>query len=82
MTKFIALALGLGALASAGFAQSATEVDANGDGMMSMGEVQAVFPDVTEENFSAADTNGDGALDEAEMTAAQEAGTLPSSTDG
>lgn len=82
MTKFIALALGLGALASAGFAQTATEIDANGDGLMSMGEVQAVFPDVTEEQFSMADTNGDGALDDAEMAAAQESGNLPASTDG
>ncbi|RKF16993.1 EF-hand domain-containing protein [Roseovarius spongiae] len=82
MTKFIALAIGLGALAQAAVAQSATEIDANGDGLMTLEEVQAVFPDVTADAFSQADANGDGALDDSEMAAGQEQGLIPASTDG
>lgn len=78
MFKFIALALGMGALATSAFAQ---DVDANGDGLMTMDEIQAAYPDMTAEQFSQIDTNGDGAIDNAEFTAAQDAGLLPV-TDG
>ena len=61
--------------------QGATELDANGDGILSVAEVQAVYPDITAEQFSAMDLNADGALDDAEITAAQEAGLMPV-TDG
>ncbi len=57
--------------------QSAVQVDANEDGLLSLEEVQAVYPEVTAEQFAAADLNGDGALEDAEVTAAQEAGLLP-----
>jgi hypothetical protein len=59
--------------------QSAVEADSNEDGVLSLAEVQAVFPDVTGETFAAADLNGDGALEDAEVRAAQEAGLLPAS---
>lgn len=52
------------------------DVDTDEDGMASYDEVIAVYPDVTEDQFAEMDTNGDGSLDEAEMTAAIEAGTL------
>ncbi|WP_170759874.1 hypothetical protein [Ruegeria lacuscaerulensis] len=68
------LALGLPALA---VAQSTA--DANGDGVLTIEEVQAVLPEVDADGFSAMDTNGDGALDEAEIAVAQEAGLLPPS---
>ena len=61
-----ALAMGAGAV----------EVDANGDGLLTIGEVQAVFPSVTAESFSAMDANADGTLDDAEIKAAEEAGLL------
>lgn len=80
MTKFIASLLGLGLVATAAIA--ATEIDANGDGLMTIDEVQAVFPDVSAEAFAEADTNDDGALDDAEMVAGQEQGLLPVATDG
>lgn len=80
MTKFIASLLGLGFAATAAIA--ATEIDANGDGLMTIDEVQAVFPDVSAEAFAEADTNDDGALDDAEMVAGQEQGLLPVATDG
>ena len=80
MTKFIAIVLGLGFLANSAIA--ASEVDANGDGLMTIDEVQAVFPDVTADAFAEADVNDDGALDDAEMVAGQEQGLIPAATDG
>ncbi len=79
MTKFIVLVLGLGALANSAIAmgEAVAELDANGDGMLSVSEVQAAYPDISAETFSAVDTNSDGALDGAELTAGQEQGLLP-----
>ena len=61
--------------ASAALAQMA-DVDQDGDGMATYDEIVAVYPDVTEDQFAEIDTNGDGTLDDAEMTAAIEAGLL------
>lgn len=58
---------------------SATEVDTNGDGMLTLDEVQAVFPEITVETFTAMDANADGALDDEEVQAAQNAGVMPKS---
>lgn len=80
MTRFNKLAaIAVSALCLPAYAmgQSATEVDANGDGLLSVSEVQAVYPDITAETFSAMDLNADGALDDAEIVAAQEAGVMP-----
>ena len=84
MTKFIALTLALGALANSAIAMSdgVVEINANGDGLMTMDEVQAVYPEITAETFSQIDANGDGALDDAEMVSGQEQGLIPASTDG
>lgn len=70
----LALLLTGGALA---MSDSAAQVDANGDGVLTIDEVQAVYPDVTAETFSAMDLNADGALDDSEVTAAEEAGVMP-----
>ena len=79
MMKFIVLVLGLGALANAAIAmgEAVAELDANGDGMLSVSEVQAAYPDISAETFSEVDTNSDGALDDAELIAGQEQGLLP-----
>ena len=61
-----------------GLGANAAETDANGDGLITIEEVQAVYPDVTAEQFSEMDVNADGALDADEMQAAQTAGQLPS----
>lgn len=60
---------------TAAFAQDV--YDADGDGMVSLGELQAVHTDFTEEQFAEADTNGDGMLDADELAAASEAGIIP-----
>ncbi|MDQ2092725.1 hypothetical protein [Rhodalgimonas zhirmunskyi] len=74
--KRIALTLAATLLGTA--AMAATEVDANGDGMVTIEEVQATYPEVSADDFSAMDTNADGALDDAEMQAAEAAGLLKS----
>ena len=61
------------------FAVAQGSADANGDGVLTIEEVQAVLPDLDADTFSAMDANGDGALDQAEIAVAQEAGLLPPS---
>lgn len=63
--------------ATAAFAEG---LDANGDGMVTIEETVAMYPDVTVEAFSEADTNDDGVLDAEELAAAQEAGLIPNET--
>lgn len=53
--------------------------DLDGDGMVTMEEFVAAYPDLTDEAFIAADANADGVLDETEIAAAAEAGVLPMS---
>lgn len=79
MKPFVLTGLIALGLSSASFA--ATQVDANGDGLLTLDEVQAVFPEITADSFSAMDTNSDGALDDTEVVAAQDAGVMPK-TDG
>ena len=79
MKKFLLTSLFAVGLAAPSFAQNAA--DANGDGLLTLDEVQAVFPDITPESFSAMDVNADGALDGDEIVAAQDAGMMPK-TDG
>lgn len=75
-------AITAGYLPAVAMGQAATEIDSNGDGILSVAEVQAVYPDVTNEQFSAMDLNADGALDDGEVQAAQEAGLMPATSDG
>jgi len=74
--KLIAPIAVLTALAVPGFAQSA-DIDINGDGMYSYPELQAVMPEVSEDDFAVLDTSGDGLLDADEIAVATEAGLLP-----
>jgi len=82
MNKF---ALTLAALVTAispalAMSDSAVEVATNGDGVLSLEEVQAVWPSVTTEDFETMDANADGSLDDTEIKTAEEAGMM--STDG
>ncbi len=76
LTISIALALGL---PTVGFALTPAEMDVNGDGVLTIDEVQAAYPDVDTDAFTAMDLNADGALDSEEVAAAQEAGIMPTS---
>ena len=84
MTQFILIVLALGALANSAIAmnEAIVEIDRNGDGLMTIDEVQAVFPDVSAETFAELDVNDDGALDDEEMVAGQAQGLIPVATDG
>lgn len=78
LTKLSAVAVIL--LAGAATAQEADpNVDVNGDGFYSFPEVSTVFPELTDADFTAMDSTGDGLLDMAEVMAAQEAGMMPAS---
>ena len=81
MTKLASLTLLAVMAAPLALAQSASELDINGDGVLTIDEVQAGFPEVTTDAFTAMDLNADGALDADEVAAAQEAGLMPP-TDG
>lgn len=75
MTRTIAT-LAATLLAGTAFAATVAELDANGDGMVTVDELQMAYPDLTAETFTALDINADGALDDAELQAAVDAGTL------
>jgi len=61
--------------ATASFAMS--NADANADKMLSMEEMKAAYPEISEDQFTLANANGDGALTEQELKGAVEAGVLP-----
>lgn len=76
MKKFV-LTLGAVLALAAAQAQAETAIeDADGNGTHSMAEMQAAYPDMTEEAFSGADANADGELDADELAAAREAGSI------
>lgn len=75
-TKLLTPLAVLTVMAVPAFAQDAA-IDVNGDGMYSFPELQAVMPEMTEEDFTTLDVSGDGMLDTDEITAATEAGLLP-----
>lgn len=79
MNKTVLTALTAFGMTLSTAALAATEVDTNGDGVLTIDEVQAVYPEITTEAFSAMDVNADGALDDDEVVAAQEAGMMPPS---
>jgi len=56
---------------------AAAQVDTNGDGILTLDEVNAAFPEIKAEEFSAMDVNADGVLDNGEVAAAQDAGLMP-----
>ena len=63
------------ALSTPLWAQEALDTD--GDGNVTMEEMQAVYPDATTEQFGAMDTDADGVLSTEELDAARQAGLLP-----
>jgi hypothetical protein len=82
--KRTALLLAPLAFASAAMAQDLPMVeDADASGNWSLVELQAVWPEMTEDSFAAVDANGDGAVDETELKAALDNAVLTApATDG
>lgn len=66
------------AAALAGFATAALahEMDTDQDGLLTLAELQAEYPDLTEATYDAVDANADGAVDDDELAAAWESGIL------
>ena len=77
MTKTHLIAAVIAIVATPLVAQSA-DIDINGDGMYSYPELMAVLPTMTEDDFAALDSSGDGLLDADEIAAGVAAGVLPS----
>ena len=75
MKTILSAAAAVFALAAPAFAQDAMDTD--GDGTVTMEELQAAYPEATSDNFLAMDTDGDGALSAEELQAARDAGMLP-----
>lgn len=71
--------LALGALAAAGLVAEQAPLDADSDGLVTLAELQAALPEISEEVFVAADMDSSGALDEEEIARAIEMGLLPDS---
>ena len=75
------LALALAAALSLALAPALADTpipDTNGDGMISLAELRAVFPDVTDEAFADADIDSNGLLSPEELKVNQVSGDLPS----
>lgn len=62
--------------AAPAFSFTVSDVDTDGDGLVSLTEMSVKYPDLTEETFAQIDTSGDRFVDESELTAALEAGTI------
>jgi hypothetical protein len=60
------------ALAAPAWAITVADLGTNGDGLVTIDEVQAAYPDTTDDSFAGLDTNGDGSLDDVELSVVQE----------
>lgn len=65
-------------MAEAAMAQTETpRMDANDDGMVSLEEFLVAHPDMSQEDFTKMDLDGNAMLDPEENSAAEDAGLLP-----
>lgn len=76
MKTIVTLAAALGLAATAAIASTEVE-DTDGDGFFSMEELMVAYPSLAEDIFGQIDTDADGSINEEELSAALEAGTLP-----
>lgn len=76
MTKhLLALSLALGIFGVAAHAQT-TVSDTDGNGVYSVEELTAAYPDMTADLFGQIDVDGSGAVDADELQAAREGGLI------
>jgi hypothetical protein len=74
MKQALALVAALGLTTGVAFAQTVEDTD--GDGVYSFAELQAAYPDLTDDVFVLIDTNGDGVVDPEELEAAIATGLI------
>ncbi|WP_071688965.1 EF-hand domain-containing protein [Nioella sediminis] len=77
ISGILGAALAGGALLVAALAAQGAPMDADGDGLVTLEELQAVVPEATEELFTTIDTDDSGTLDLAEVSRAIDMGLLP-----
>jgi len=70
-----AFALGLGLAAFSAQAQTVVS-DTDGNGVYSIEEMTAAYPEINADLFAQIDVDGNGAIDADELQAAREAGTI------
>ncbi|MBT8412971.1 MAG: hypothetical protein KJO30_01465 [Boseongicola sp.] len=75
--RLVGITITCAVLAGAVWAQTMVE-DADGDGVYSMEEMRAAYPDVSDDVLVQIDVNEDGAIDEDELAAAIAVGVLES----
>ncbi len=75
-TKRLMTAVAVGLMAYAG-AALAHELDTDQDGLYSLAELQAEYPDLTQATYDGIDINKDGAVDATELGDAVSKGVLP-----
>jgi hypothetical protein len=71
-----AVAIVVALFAAPAFALSVSDVDTDGDSLVSFTEMSVLYPDLTDELFAEIDTSDDSLVDETELTAAIEAGMI------
>ena len=71
------LALGVLVAPATAFAADYIAADGNGDGMLSLEEVQSILPEVTTDLFITVDSDGDGLLNADDLAVAQTEGLMP-----
>jgi len=72
----IGLLIGAGLVLTAALAAEDMMMDADGDGLISYAEAVAAYPELSEAEFQALDTDANGGLDMDELVAAREAGQM------
>lgn len=77
ITGIMGTALAGSALLVAALAAQGAPLDTDGDGLVTLEELQATLPEATEEFFASMDTDDSGTLDLAEVTRGIEMGLLP-----
>lgn len=69
-------AIAVAMFAAPAFALTVSDLDTDGDSLISYTEMTVKYPDLTEDAFGEIDTSDDGFVDEAELAAALAAGTI------
>lgn len=77
VTGLMGFALAGGALLIAALAAQGAPLDVDGDGLVTLEELQSVMPEATAALFATLDSDDSGALDLAEVTRGTDMGLLP-----